>query len=102
MASVDVRIDMAKLKKAVNNAEGLVPLLERRSAEIAAKANSLSSGFRTGRYHVDHKSPPVGGTAPVYLSNVRDMGKGPVGIVHTGNYAAMKDNHQNNTLLKAR
>ena len=71
--------------------------------QTAARANALSSGYRTGLYYRDHKKPPVGDTQPVYSHDVKTYGKGyPVGIVYTGNYAAMKDNHENNTLLKSR
>lgn len=71
----------------------------------AARANALSAGFRTGLYHRDHKSPAVGNTQPKYASALGESKRKPaipVGLVYTGNYAAMKDNAQNNTLLKAR
>jgi hypothetical protein len=44
----------------------------------------------------------VGGTQPAYVGDVRMGRRGYVGIVHPGNYAAMKDNYENNTLLKAK
>lgn len=68
----------------------------------ASRAGSLSSGYRTGLYHRDHESPAVGDTQPRYAGDVQDFEGWPVGIVYTGNYAAMKDNFENNTLLKAR
>ena len=71
----------------------------------AARANALSAGFRTGLYHRDHKSPAVGNTQPRYASALGESKRKPaipVGLVYTGNYAAMKDNALNNTLLKAR
>ena len=71
----------------------------------AASANALSAGFRTGLYHRDHKSPAVGNTQPKYASALGESKRTPaipVGLVYTANYAAMKDNALNNTLLKAR
>lgn len=69
---------------------------------IWSAANAMSSGYRTGLYHRDHKSPAVGNTQPAYDGDVEVRRNAVVGIVHTGNYAAMKDNFENNTLLKAR
>lgn len=104
MASVTVKVDISQksLEHAVNYAEGTKSALVSKSSQIARAANSMSSGFRTGFYHRDHKSPAIGGTSPVYSSDVKMGRKGYVGIVHPSNYAAMKDNHQNNTLLKAK
>ena len=78
------------------------PGIEAKTGRIRDAADSMSAGYRTGKYHRDHKSPAVGGTKPEYASDVKDFNGMPVGIVYTGNYAAMKDNHENNTLLKAR
>ena len=104
MGSVTVKVDISEqsLKHAVNFAEGTADALRKRSREIENIANSMSSGFRTGYYHRDHKSPAVGGTQPEYGSDVQLGKHGYVGIVHPKNYAAMKDNYQNNTLLKAK
>ena len=73
--------------------------LTKEAGAIAGRANAMSSAFRTGLYHRDHKSPAVGNTQPKYES---DQARGAVALVYTGNYAAMKDNALNNTLLKAR
>ena len=43
----------------------------------------------------------MGGTQPSYGADVETHGGAPVGIVYTANYAAMRDNAQNNTLLKS-
>lgn len=104
MASVTVKVDISQqsLERAVNFAEGTKAALASKSSAIASTANSMGSGFRTGKYHRDHKSPAVGGTSPVYVSDVEMGRKGYVGIVHPKNYAAMKDNYLNNTLLKAK
>ncbi|MBQ9003115.1 MAG: hypothetical protein IJ087_14790 [Eggerthellaceae bacterium] len=96
----NVRWNDSALKKAVGAAARAE--VAARTRKAAAAANSMSAGYRTGLYHRDHESPAVGGTAPRYEPDVRDYDGWPVGIVYTGNYAAMKDNHENNTLLKAK
>ena len=99
MADVTVRIDAKALARAA--AQAARPEVEAATARIAGRANALSSGFRTGLYHRNHESPAVGNTQPVYASDVETHGQMPVGIVHTANYSAMRDNAQNNTLLKS-
>lgn len=91
-----------KLKEACTQSDGLVPVLKTKSKEIANKANSLSSGFRTQEVTRWETGERVGGTQPEYKSDAQIKRKGPVGIVYTNNYAARKDNMENNTLLKAR
>lgn len=90
----------SELKKAI--AQAAEPAVKEHTERICQSAQAMSSGFRTGLYHRDHKSPAVGNTAPKYEANIENHGGVPVGIVYTGNYSAMKDNHENNTLLKAR
>ena len=102
MADVQIRIDPNKLRSLAFTSEGTRQLVDEKTRKVASTAESLSAGFRTGLYHRDHKSPGVGNTQPKYGKDARIMGKSAVGIVYTGNYAAMKDNHENNTLLKAR
>lgn len=97
-----VVIDEVKLQNAVNNAQGMQSTLKSRVDAIVKQANALSSGFRTGRYFPNHKPPAVGNTQPSYKGDVKRGRKGPVGIVYTANYAAQKDNHLHNTLLKAK
>lgn len=95
-----IKWDDGSLKAAMADAaQGAV---RDRTSAIESAANLMGSGFRTGIYHRDHKSPGVGDTAPRYESNVEEHGGIPVGMVYTGNYAAMVDNHRSNTLLKAR
>lgn len=74
----------------------------RRATEgIAQRANAASAGFRTGLYHREHLSPAVGNTQPYYAADVQVKSHAAVGIAYTANYAAMRDNHENNTLLKS-
>lgn len=92
----------AALGRLIGKAPEVVAEVERATGEIAERANSMSSGYRTGLYHRDHKSPAVGNTQPRYVDDTDIKRNAVVGIVYTGNYAAMKDNAENNTLLKAR
>lgn len=102
MASdIEVVINDAKLRQAVDDAQGIRGKLSTVTNATIASANNMSAGFRTGFYHRDHKSPAVGGTQPEYGGNVTKGPNGYVGIVHPKNYAAMKDNHLHNTMLKA-
>lgn len=100
MAS-NIQWDVAKLGRLVGKAPEVVAEVDRATREIHARANMLGSSFHTGLYHRDHKSPAVGNTQAAYGGNVRTLRECVVGIVHTGNYAAMRDNAENNTLLKA-
>jgi hypothetical protein len=89
---------------ALARAIGIAAMPEVTSAtqRAAASANAMGSAFKTGIYHRDHKSPHVGETPAHYGSSVRAYyGTWPVGIVYTGNYAAMCDNAKNNTLLNS-
>lgn len=101
MASVDVKIDRQALFVAIQDAESLPDVLTEHVKRISGNANASSSGFRTGIFH-DHQSGETrGNTQPVYSGNVERKGRSMVGLVFTGNYAAQKDNYENNTLLKA-
>ena len=101
MGNVVVRIDEEAFKVAVAKSEGIVPALQSAVDRISANANALSSSFRTGRFYDRSERKLKGDTQPHYAGDVRDMGKGPIGIVYTANYSAMKDNHLHNTLLKS-
>lgn len=102
MADVVIEWDEAALQRAAGTDEQVKAALESRTSQITQTANSLGAGFRTAKYHRNHQSPAVGGTAPSYEGDVRAGKDGNVGIVHPANYAAMADNHKNNTLLKAK
>ena len=98
---IEIVIDEAKVRKAINEAKGTESKLRVITQHVIGKANALGSGYRTGRYHREHRSPSVGGTQPQYGGDVKRMGESVVGIVHPENDAAMKDNHLHNTMLKA-
>lgn len=101
MASV--RWYESKLKAAVREAEGLEAPIREAVDLITARANAMSSSYRTKTMHVDGQL--VGNTQPRYEGDVISTGgrshELTIGIVHAANYAAMKDNYENNTLLKA-
>lgn len=100
--SVKVDIDEKALRHAISYAPGMLPVLSKRSATIAGKANALAAGFRTGTYH-DHATGETRGNTPAhYDSNARMGSKGYVGLVYPANYSAQKENHLHNTLLKAK
>lgn len=101
MASTRVEWDMPKLGDVIGKAPEVKAEITSATERICTTANSMGSGFRTGLYHRDHKSPAVGDTQPVYESDVRVVDHSVVGIVYTGNYSAMVDNGRSNTLLKA-
>lgn len=102
MADVEFHIDKEKVWRLVCKSEGTYQIVRGKTDSTAAKANALGAGYRTAKYHRDHMSPAVGGTAPKYAANTgRPRGIVPVGIVYTANYAAQKDNMLHNTLLKS-
>lgn len=104
MASVTCKVNISQraLEDAAFRSAGTRAKLAEETARIAGRANSLGSGYRTGRYH-DHATGEVrGNTQPSYGHSVQMGRRGWVGLVHPKNYAAMKDTKENNTLLKAK
>lgn len=101
MGRTEIRWDMARLGRLCAKAPETVEAIDEAVSRTAAAATSMSSGNVTGSYHRDHKSPHVGGAAPSYGSDTRVLRESVVGLAYTTNYAAMKDNAKNNTLLKA-
>lgn len=90
----------AELRKAI--ADAAEPHVREQTEKICQSAKSMSAGYRTGLYHPAHGKKAIGNTSPKYRSNVRKFNGMPIGLVYTGNYSAMKDNYEHNTLLKAR
>lgn len=104
MASVTVKVDIdANAPERIKRMAEVKDALTKQAGVICNKANGMSAGFRTGYYHKNHQSPGIGGTSPVYgYEKAKNASRyGSVATVHPKNYAAMKDNYQNNTLLKA-
>ena len=101
-SSVTVEFDLEALHEAASHDRLVESMLRVCTARYVNAANAMSSGFRTGIFHPGGRSPGVGNTQPVYAGDVTEGRKGIVGIVRPANYAAMLDNHENNTLLKVR
>ena len=101
MADIEVVLEDDKVRLAIANAENIDTVLQQAVDKIAGNANMLSASFRTGRFYDRTANELRGDSQPLYAGDVADHGKGPVGIVYTANYAAMKDTHENNTLLKS-
>ena len=101
MASVKVRVDMKPgWEIEVMKYPKLMDALSEHAWAIAGRANAMSSGFRTKV--TKNKGVQVGGKQPLYLAkDAIFTGRSSVALTYTGNYAAMKDTHENNTLLKS-
>ena len=103
MGSVEFRVvlDDEKVYEAIQDGEGTVPALEEIVNSIKGRANAMSAGYRTKKSKT--KGVHVGGKQPWYgYSKAQSGKKGAIALVFPKNYAAMKDNHLNNTLLKAK
>ena len=100
--TVKVVIDEQALERAVKFAPGTATALRTNVKERKAFANALAAGYRTGIYHDFKTGEKKGDTPARYDGNVKKMGDGYLGIVYTANYAAQKENHEHNTLLKAK
>lgn len=102
MADVfEFAVDEDAARELVEKSDGLRSLVESKCEVIAQAANASSAGNLTQETVRWDTKEHVGGTAPAYISRVKYGRKGLVGIVSTGNYAARKDNHENNTLVKS-
>ena len=97
----NIQIDMAALNEIA--CEGAKPLVDKRATEIHSKVQALSAGFKTRSFYKNGvKDPKKGGKTPVYkLLPAERWRDSMVALVVTGNYAAMKFEHENNGLLKA-
>ena len=101
MADVTIDVDVEKAWAIACKSEEMYQVIRSETDRRATRANALSAGFKTKKYHVEHRSPAVGGTSPRYTAHTgRPNGQVPIGIVYTGNYAAQKENMLHNTLLK--
>ena len=103
MGSVKVRVVMAPdWEKRVYGLPKLKSALTEEANATAGRANAMSAGFRTMRYTSSKTKQKVGGKQAVYKALPARMFNGyPVALVTEGNYAAMKDNYDHNTLLKS-
>ena len=96
----NVVIDEQKLEAVA--CDGVMPLVQKRAEQIQQRVQGMSAGFTTGKFYDRQKKEMRGGTSPVYgIKPVKRFKNTPVALVHTGNYAAMKFEHEHNALLKA-
>ena len=100
-ATMTVKLDGRKVAQAIQDADNLPDTLQGAVSQVVGNANALSSGFRTGIFHDHATGRTLGNTQPEYGGDVQRKGRSVVGIVHPRNYAAMKDNYENNTMLKS-
>lgn len=107
-ASVRVKVDIDKdaLRRAVYGMPGTLDAVEDAAEKICDRANRMCAGFKSGIRHDPKTRQRQGGTQAKYGVKADKMRRTgpcavPMGIVFNENYAALKDTHQNNTLLKA-
>ena len=100
MASFELTIYEDKLKQLVDTSPETGALLQSHVVATVDAANAMSAGFRTGIYHREDGTT-VGNTQPRYAGDTQKSRGCYIGLVHPDNYAAMKDNHERNTMLKA-
>ncbi len=99
MDKVVIEIDEKALDEVTD--KSISGIITEATQNVQSTTMSMSAGFRTGIWHDHGTGETLGDTAPEYAYSTRDNGRGLVGLVYTGNYSAMKDNYENNTLLKA-
>ncbi len=102
IANVEVVIDQKALEDAAYAQEGTQAIIKERTDEIISGANAMSAGYQTGVFHDHATGETRGPTHAEYDGNVQLRRGSYIGIVYTANYAAQKDNLENNTLLKAK
>lgn len=101
MGSTQFRWNEKALSRIVGKSPETIDAVTDATTRISAVANSASSSFRTGIWHDPKTGERRGNTAPKYEDDV-EVGRNAVhGIVYTGNYSAMKNNAQSNTLLRS-
>ena len=83
------------LGRAIGTAPETLAAITEATDRILASCQYQSADFRTKKYK------GKGDTPAQYASDVHSYRNAHVGIVYTANYAAQKDNMENNTLLKA-
>lgn len=106
MASIRFDIDKRKLKKVAFESDGAYRLVMKARDSVEANANAYGGSFETKVVRDFKTHEKVGGTKARYGGGTKRFRTSegisiPVGIVHPMNYAAMKDNHLHNTLLKS-
>ena len=100
MANGAFFIDDKKIENIAKTSEETRSLLTSHVTASVDAANAASASFRTAIFHRPDGTT-VGDTQPRYAGDVKKIRGCYVGIVHPKNYAAMKDNHERNTMLKS-
>ena len=96
----ELEIDEKALEKLVKTSDETKALISYHTTASVDAANAASASFRTAIFHRPN-GEVVGDTQPEYGGDVQDVRGCWVGLVHPKNYAAMKDNHERNTMLKS-
>lgn len=100
MANYDIEINDKELEKLIKTSDETKALVSEHTTATIDAANAASASFRTAIFHRPD-GETVGDTQPEYGGNTEMVRGCWVGIVHPKNYAAMKDNHERNTMLKS-
>lgn len=100
---LEIKWNTAALNRAVGESAEVRAAITKATAKCASTANANAASFRTGRYYDREEGRLKGDTQARYAYDVESNGpdRWPVGLVYPANYAAMKENYLNNTLLKA-
>ena len=101
MGSTTFKWNEKELSRVTGKSPETVEAVTKATRLVERTANAISSGFRTGIWHEPKTHETRGNTRPKYEGDVDEGRVAAHGIVYTGNYSAMKDNAQNNTLLKS-
>lgn len=102
---LEIHWDSGGLARAIGESSEVLEAIKKETASRVAKANSLGAGYKTGRYYDRTSNELKGETTPKYDGDVKPSKQSqhwPIGIVHTANYASMKDNLLHNTLVKVK
>lgn len=100
-SGLDIRWDTSALGRAAALCDETRDGLEEAVAKITGRANALCEGYVTKEFYNREAHELRGNTQAQYGGDVRMERNSYVGIVHPVNYSAMKDNTENNTLLKS-
>ena len=103
---VDIDIDENALRRVVYGMPETMEMIEDATSDVCDRANAMAAGYRTGIWHDPKTRERRGDTPAKYDKKAEPRRQSgpcavPTGIVFNGNYAALKENNEHNTLLKA-
>lgn len=97
-----VTLDQRGIGRALSSPQAVAAMgKEAQKRAKRATAMGVASGYKTKRRYTNGKQTS-GGKSPQYGAKVQITPDGPVGIVYTANFAAMRYEAASNTLLKVR